>query len=159
MERVLRIRRTVNRFINGRHLSNIRWCIQKFPDWVDNAISNSSNNRHSLRSTQEICIIWSSCSRRPVRKLLDTHSLTVWNRWKFALWTYKHIAFNYTTQRLITMLVYGIAVPERESEIVPKKQIFKTEVTTLLARTVILNMFWFAGLLNSSGFPHPDIVW
>jgi hypothetical protein len=29
---------------------NVRGCIQKFPDWVDNAINNNNNNKHSLRS-------------------------------------------------------------------------------------------------------------
>jgi hypothetical protein len=30
--------------------TNIRECIQKFPDWVDNEINNNNNNKHSLRS-------------------------------------------------------------------------------------------------------------
>jgi hypothetical protein len=29
-------------------MNNVRGCIQKFPDWVDNEINN--NNKHSLRS-------------------------------------------------------------------------------------------------------------
>jgi hypothetical protein len=29
---------------------NIRVCIQKFPDWVNNEINNNNNNKHSLRS-------------------------------------------------------------------------------------------------------------
>jgi hypothetical protein len=74
---------------------DIRGCIQKFLDWVDDEI-NSNNNKHSLRSNTNVmaakvtrmthklaiqlhlvaesCIIWSSRSRRPVRKLLNTAS-------------------------------------------------------------------------------------
>jgi hypothetical protein len=84
---------------NRRHL---RGRIQKFPDWVDNEIYSYSN-KHSLRSNTkgygvkitrlihkiaiqlhlvaESCIICSSRSRRPVRKLLVTLSYTtVWGR-------------------------------------------------------------------------------
>jgi len=71
----------------------MRGCIQKFPDSVDNE-TYAYNNKHSLRSNTkdyggrthrtnsqnsdklhlvaESCIICSSHSRRPVRKLLDT---------------------------------------------------------------------------------------
>jgi hypothetical protein len=78
--------------ILSSHL-RIRWCIQKFPDWVDNEINN---NKHSLiintnvmvaklttlthriaiqlHLVAERCILCSSRSRRPVRQLLDTPS-------------------------------------------------------------------------------------
>jgi hypothetical protein len=79
---------------------NIQWwdlrgCIQKFPDSVDNEIY-AYNNKHSLRSNTksyggklttlthkiaiqlhlvaESCTIWSSRSRWPVRELSDTPS-------------------------------------------------------------------------------------
>jgi len=32
-----------------KRILEIRWCIQKFPDWVDNEINNS-NNKHSSKS-------------------------------------------------------------------------------------------------------------
>jgi hypothetical protein len=73
---------------------HVRGFIQKFPDRVDNEINN--NNKHSQRSNTkgygdkthytdsqntiqlhlaaESCTICSSCSRRPVRKLLDIHT-------------------------------------------------------------------------------------
>jgi hypothetical protein len=75
--------------------TNIRGCIQKFPDWVDNEINNN-NNKHSLRSNTkgyggkiviqlhlvaESCTICSSRSRRPVRKLLDTPSYLDIQKW------------------------------------------------------------------------------
>jgi hypothetical protein len=68
--------------------SDIRGCIQTFPDWVDKEIY--ANNKHSLRSNTkgygdkthkiairlhlvaESCTICSFRSRRPVRQLLDT---------------------------------------------------------------------------------------
>jgi hypothetical protein len=71
-------------------------CIQKFPDSVDNEINN--DNEHSLRSNfrvmaankiaiqlhlvAESCTIWSSRSRRPVQKLLDTASYVLLRDWK-----------------------------------------------------------------------------
>jgi hypothetical protein len=30
-------------------VQDTRWCIQKFPDWVDNEINNDDDNKHSLR--------------------------------------------------------------------------------------------------------------
>jgi hypothetical protein len=77
-------------------LAELRGCIQTFPDWVDNDIKayNKKNTRWEatqmvmapklIRLTHKIatqlhllaesCTICSSCSRRPVRKLLDTPS-------------------------------------------------------------------------------------
>jgi hypothetical protein len=77
-------------------LKSVRECIQKFPDWVDNEIY-AYDNKHSLRSNTkgygnktltrlthkiaiqlhlvaERCIICSSRSRRPIRKLLHMTS-------------------------------------------------------------------------------------
>jgi hypothetical protein len=79
---------------------HLRGCIQRFPDWVDNEINNNnSNNKHSLRSSTKVvgekltrlthkiatqlhlvaesCTIYSSRSRRPARKLLDTLSYLI----------------------------------------------------------------------------------
>jgi len=76
----------------------VQGCIQKFPDWVDKEIY-AHNNKHSLRRNTKVvvaklirlthkiaiqphlvaecCTIFSSRSRRPVRKLLDTFSYDV----------------------------------------------------------------------------------
>jgi hypothetical protein len=39
-------------FLASALVADIRGCIQKFPDWVDNEINNNdnNNNKHSLRS-------------------------------------------------------------------------------------------------------------
>jgi hypothetical protein len=73
---------------------DVRGCVLKFPDWVDNEI-DIDDNKHSFRSNTnacdgkihlshkiaiqlllvaERCTICSSRSKRPVRKLLDTPS-------------------------------------------------------------------------------------
>jgi hypothetical protein len=73
---------------------HVQGCIQKFPEWLDNEIDNN-NNKHLSRSNttgyggrtdytdsqnsdtttpEESCTIYSSRSRWPVRKLLDTPS-------------------------------------------------------------------------------------
>jgi hypothetical protein len=72
--------------------TEIRGCIQKFPDWVDSEINNNNNTRREatqrvmeakltrlthkiaiqLQLEAESWIICSSRSGRPVRKLLDT---------------------------------------------------------------------------------------
>jgi hypothetical protein len=31
----------------------LRGCIQKFPDWVDNEINNNNNNKHSSRGNKK----------------------------------------------------------------------------------------------------------
>jgi hypothetical protein len=75
---------------------SIRGCIQKFPDWVDNEV-NDNNSKHlrsitrvmvaklsrlthkivvQLHLVAESCTIYSSRSRQPVWKLLDTPSYT-----------------------------------------------------------------------------------
>jgi hypothetical protein len=70
-----------------------RGCIQKFPDWVDNEITTINTRWEAIRTVMaaklvrlthkiaiqlhlvvENCTIFSSRSRRPVRKLLDTPS-------------------------------------------------------------------------------------
>jgi len=89
---------TINRLFNDSDspAEVIRSCFQKFPDWVNNEINN---NKHSSRSnpkgmaakltrlTHKIatqlhlvtgsCTIYSSRTRRPVRKLLDTPTYSV----------------------------------------------------------------------------------
>jgi hypothetical protein len=30
----------------------VRWCIQKFPDWVNNEINNNNNNNNSKHSLE-----------------------------------------------------------------------------------------------------------
>jgi hypothetical protein len=71
-------------------LSLVRGCIQKSPDWVDNEINTRWETTQSVMAAKhtrlthkiaiqlhlvaESCIICSSRSRRPVRKLLDTPS-------------------------------------------------------------------------------------
>jgi hypothetical protein len=75
--------------------SKIRGRIQNFPDWVDNEITINTRWEATQRLmaakltrlthkitiqlylVAESCIISSSCSRRPVRKLLDTSSCVV----------------------------------------------------------------------------------
>jgi hypothetical protein len=72
--------------------SHIRWCIQTFPDWVDNEVTiktrweltkrimaeKITRLTHKiaiqLHLVAESCTICSSRSRRPVRKLLGTPS-------------------------------------------------------------------------------------
>jgi hypothetical protein len=39
-------------FIYCDSLMNIRGCILKFPDWVDNEINNNNNNKHSRSNTK-----------------------------------------------------------------------------------------------------------
>jgi hypothetical protein len=73
----------------------VRGCIQKFPDWVDNEISNNTRWEATqsvmaakltrlthkmeiqLHPVAESCTICSSRSRRPVWKLLDTPSYCI----------------------------------------------------------------------------------
>jgi hypothetical protein len=83
-------------------LKILRGCIQKFPDWGDNKVNTTTTTTTTTtintrwKATQRVmatelsrlthkitikvhivaesCIICSSCSRRPVRKLLDTPS-------------------------------------------------------------------------------------
>jgi hypothetical protein len=61
----------------------VRGCIQKFPDWVDNEIQRvmaakltrlTNKIAIQLHLVAESCTIFSSRSRQPVRKLLDTLS-------------------------------------------------------------------------------------
>jgi len=79
---------------------DIRGCIRKFPDWVDNEINN--NNIHLLRRAQRVmaiqlhlvaesCTICSSSSRRPVRKLLGTFSYTLERQ--FGNWRSRRLSF------------------------------------------------------------------
>jgi hypothetical protein len=71
----------------------IRGCIQKFPDWVDNEITTNTcweaiqrimaakltrlthKTAIQLHMVAESCTVFSSRSRRPVRKLLDIYIL------------------------------------------------------------------------------------
>jgi hypothetical protein len=79
--------------------TDVRGCIQKFPDWIDNEITTTTNTRWKAtrrvtaakltRLTHKIainlhivtksCIICISLSRRSVRKLLD--SLAYPSKW------------------------------------------------------------------------------
>jgi hypothetical protein len=79
--------------------NEIRGCIQKFPDWVDNEVTTINTRWEAtqrvmaaeltrlthkiaiqLHPVAESCTICSSRSRRPVRKLLDTLSCTYWKK-------------------------------------------------------------------------------